>query len=134
MRPVSHEKRCHVGAKKMLDERLLPFRGGNLMGKRRDCGIEGSRVAREPFERGALGLRGCPLNFTQRLDRGSAGALGVVCLVAGSTCLLGSAHSLAHVHAGFLLDLLERRELFGEHSGMGLGLGSLRLGAVELEG
>ena len=68
MRPISHEERCHVGTEKMLDERLLPFRSGNLMGKRRDCGIEGSRVARKPFERGALGLRGCPLNFAQRLD------------------------------------------------------------------
>ena len=38
------------------------------------------------------------------------------------------------VHAGFLLDLLERRELFGEHSGMGFRLGSLGLGAVELKG
>ena len=38
------------------------------------------------------------------------------------------------MHAGFLLDLLERRELFGEHSGMGLRLGSLGLGTVELKG
>ena len=38
------------------------------------------------------------------------------------------------MHAGFLLDLLEGRELFGEHSGMGLRLGSLGLGAVELKG
>ena len=57
MRPISHEERCHVGTEKMLDERLLPFRSGNLMGKRRDCGIEGSRIALKPFERRALGLR-----------------------------------------------------------------------------
>ena len=38
------------------------------------------------------------------------------------------------MHAGFLLDLLERRELFGELLGVGLRLGSLGLGTVELEG
>ena len=57
MRPVSHEERCHVGAEKMLDERLLPFGSRDFMGKRRDCGVEGSSVARKPFERRALSLR-----------------------------------------------------------------------------
>ena len=68
MRSVSHEERCHVGAEKMLDEYLLAFGGRNFVRKRRDCGIEGGSIAREPFERRALGLRGCPLNFAQRLD------------------------------------------------------------------
>ena len=68
MRSVSHEERCHVGAEKVLDERLLAFGGRDFMGKRRDCSIEGGSIAREPFERRALGLRGCPLNFAQRLD------------------------------------------------------------------
>ena len=68
MRPISHEERCHVGTEKMLDEHLLPFGSRDFVGKRRDCGVEGGSIAREPFERWALGLRGCPLNFAQRLD------------------------------------------------------------------
>ena len=68
MRSVSHEERCHVGAEKVLDECLLAFGSRDFVRKRRDCGIEGGSIAREPFERRALGLRGCPLNFAQRLD------------------------------------------------------------------